>query len=320
MKIRYIPAILVALLAAEVAAQTNGGRTLVNGEGSPFVYLFLPESEAHMEMTADSEALVELLRRRSRHLSELAPRGMWRIPQSSGVVIGYFAGGPSAVSFHLVRMAVGPGRNPILIHRDAVFTEGGSPAAIAPWDLPATLEPVALDGMDSDWEPVAPAVRYPAFFIPPRIENAADGSVMEVGDTVFWQRGGTSIRTMRSTVGAQWWFTAIEAGGSIEDGTAYHLRAHPDRGGEVPHGEFSVVIAGESGPVVYRAEGGTVELAGQYVRRNRFVEFSIARDYLERLNAASPELSFDIASSRRAPGGTERFTFGSFDAREVLIR
>ncbi|MCG8477767.1 MAG: hypothetical protein MI724_01640, partial [Spirochaetales bacterium] len=179
---------------------------------------------------------------------------------------------------------------------------------------------VALDGMDSDWEPIAPVVRYAAFFVPPRIENAIDGSAIEVGDTVFWQRGGTAVRTVRSTVGAQWWYTAIEAGGSIEDGTAYHLRAFPDRNEGVPSGEFSVVIAGESGPVVYRREGGAVELAGQYVRRNRFVEFSIARDYLDRLSTGDAELSFDIASSRRAPGGTERFTFGSMDAREVLIR
>ncbi len=320
MKVQYIPAILVALLAVDVTAQTNEGRTLVNGEGSPFVYLFLSRSEVQGETTADSQSLVELLRRRSRHLNELAPHGMWRIPQSSGLVVGYFAGGPSAVSFHLVRMSVGPGRNPILVHRDAVITEGGSPVAIAPWDLPATLEPVALDGMDSDWETIAPAVRYAAFFVPPRIENAIDGSTIEVGDTVFWQRGGTAVRTVRSTVGNEWWFTAIEAGGSIADGTAYHLRAFPDRDDGASRGEFSVVIAGESGPVVYRSEGGTVELAGQYVRRNRFVEFSIARDFLDRLAAEDADLSFDIASSRRGPRGTERFTFGTVDAPEVLTR
>ncbi|MCG8477834.1 MAG: hypothetical protein MI724_01975, partial [Spirochaetales bacterium] len=153
MKIRCIPAIVVALLAVDVTAQANEGRTLVNGEGSPFVYLFLSRSEAQTEPIADSQALVELLRRRSRHLNELAPRGMWRIPQSSGVVVGYFAGGPSAVSFHLVRMSVDSGRNPILVHRDAVVSEDGAPVAIAPWDLPATLEPVALDGMGSDWAP-----------------------------------------------------------------------------------------------------------------------------------------------------------------------
>ena len=73
---------------------------------------------------------------------------------------------------------------------------------------------------------------------------------------------------------------------------------------------------------MFRAPGGRVDLVGQYVRRGRFLEFSVSRASLDRIvpDLFDREFSMDLATSYREAGEGERFSLATVFGPEVFAR
>ena len=314
-----IPLVLVLglFLPGVLPAQAPGARTLQNGEGAPLLFLFVPDA-----VTDDPAVVLERLQMGALNLQELAPRGMWRIPPTDGTIVGYYAGGPSAVAFRLLQRPVRAGTAVITVGAEDTIDSGDGVGTIAPWQLPASAEPVSLDGADRDWEETVPVVRRAALADPVRIEDLASGTPRTVDESRLWQDGGSAVRTVRAQLGRDWWFVAVESSTAIADGLGVHIRAYPRRSVPSPAGEYVVLVAGDSGPVVFRAPGGRVDLVGQYVRRGRFLEFSVSRASLDRIvpDLFDREFSMDLATSYREAGEGERFSLATVFGPEVFAR
>lgn len=308
---RFVLSLFVVIVAATVCIPTMAalppGRTMINGESAPLIYTFV----ATNEQTLDRERSIALLQEHSDALQVLAPGGMWRIPRTPGVVVGYFSGGPSAVSERIVALSIGEGIEPLVVSvDDAISGEDGRGEA---WELPTYPEPVVLDGMDDDWSSSETLIRTGAMETPPRVEESRSGTEIAIDDAAMWRVGGTGLQTVQSVLGENGWYLAFRTSETIEDGTFYHLRIFPNRDTASPAGQVVIPIAEKSGPVVFRDPGGTVSLVGQYVRRESFVECVVARDTVDSLvpDAFERRWSIDVASSRGGGPRREHFTFGT---------
>lgn len=309
--------LLVTAITPLMSQSTAATRTIVNAEGAPLVYLFVDRP-----VTPDRDAIIERLRAGAMNLREIAPRGLWRIPARAGTVVGYYGGGPSAVAYRIVVQALEAGSDPVSVGADAALDADRDLGTISPWDLPTPAEPVSLDGMNADWDDSRIVMRRTVMTVPRRIESIADGRLLTAAQSRLWETGGTSVRTIRSQVGREWVFLAVESSDAFLDGTGIHFRYFPRRDADSPAGAFVTMVSGESGPVVFRTESGRVSLVGQYVRRGRFLEMSISRQSLARItpDLFDRDISFDVATSRRDSTGGEQFALGTVYARDLFSR
>ena len=90
---------MVAVTTIAVAAQEPGGTTIVNQETAPFVYVELSTTITSHLGRADA---IAVLRSGGDKLRVLAPTGVLPLRQETEAIVGYYAGGPSAVTYTLV--------------------------------------------------------------------------------------------------------------------------------------------------------------------------------------------------------------------------
>ena len=302
---------LVSLGCTTVAAQT-GERTIVNSEGVPLVFVFLPDQT---EETLD-RGVSETLRAHTAELFELAPRSMWRISERAGLIFGYFAGDGNALSSTVVRRRVSAGNTTVRI------SAADAGARMARWELPGALEPVSLDGREEDWQDLEPVLRRAALDEPVRVERATSGDQIEPDEADLWGRSGSAVRTVKTAAGRQWWFAAVESSTAFAPGTAIHLRVFPQRSRASSAGEIVVAVGEDSGPVVFRGPAGRVELVGQYVLRGSFLEFSVDQDFLFRVipDPFDQRLTADLATSRSEGAAVEHFTLATLSAVDLFAQ
>lgn len=319
MKRILIGLIAIPILVGAAWTQDLGPRTLINGENAPLVYLALDGSQS--DRISSREAAIELLRTNRRRLETVAPGGMWRIEDGPRTLVGYYSGGSSVVGYRLLIKETGTGSNPITVNReDIIRSTTGESVGLAPWELPERPEPVLVDGDPIEWQGIDPILQFSRYFTPSRIEDAATGDLLEEENAVLWRRAGTGIRTVKSVAGARYWYVAIETANAIGDGTGYVLRVFGDRENAAPLGELVILVDGASGPVVFRAGDGTVDLIGEYVRNDRIIEAGVRRIELESLveNLFDSPASFDVATTRRVDTRMERFSIGTAYFRDVV--
>lgn len=318
---RFILFVFLISVSVLAVVAIPHGRTIVNRQSVPFVFSFvamdeLPLIGRQQDSAPNREDAVSILNARADALEVIAPGGMWRIPNEAGVIIGFFTGGPSAVSQRLVSRIVPQGTDVVSVAAGDI-TAGGTNSdgerRIETWELPDYGEPILIDGMEEDWTGSEILMRTGAMESPPRVENSRNGTELSIDDSRMWQVGGTSIQTVRSVLGPNGWYVALSTLQPISEGTFYHLRVFPDRDTASSAGQIVVPIKEKSGPIVYRDPPGRVTLVGQYVRRDTFVECVIARDTVESLvpDAFERNWSVDIASSRGDAEQREHFTFGT---------
>ena len=302
--------LLTACLVLGVShGQAQETTTLVNTTGTPFSYLLVESG-----FPADPGLIVEQLRNQAPNLRELAAHALWRIPRRPATLIGYFHEQASAVSGGVVHVALDGSAGVQDIGQELLVRDDAGRIQVSRWDTPARPAPISLDGRAEDWSPRVPLLRRRSLREPTRVEGAALAE--------DWNRGGAGLRTLRSVLGPRSWFIGIETDTPIEAGTAYHLRYFPDAGRRRAIGEFSVLIDGPGGPVVFRSSSGNIQLIGQYVRSGRFLEFSID---LEMLDAIAPGFrssgrSFDLATSTQRGGVRTRYSHAVLSAGELFGR
>ncbi len=321
MKRIVLPVLMVVVFAAWLGA-LPADRTIVNPEGVPLFYAFVPQREESViggpeALYDDPEQLIAGIQEYTGEVRTLAPGGMWRIPSDSGVIVGYFGDGNAPVALQLVAMPVPEGTGPV-----EIIPFGDGAYRLERWEVPEFSEPIVLDGMDGEWESRDPIVRFGAMESAARIEDSVRGRLLSQDDALFWRDYGTGIRSVKSVLGAGWWYVAIDATEPIEAGTFYHFRLFPDRDTASSAGQLVVPVDDHSGPVVFRAPAGTITLVGQYVRRGTFLELSIARDTVESMMplAFENDWSVDIASSHGDEMTREHFTWGTIFLNDIAGR
>lgn len=302
------------ILSPALAAQT--GPTLVNTSGTPFSYLVV-----EADFPADAELIADQLRNQAPNLRQLGAHGLWRLQRSSGTLIGFFHEQASAVAGGVVHVPLSGGGRTIELGPARLLRDQDGRIQMSRWDMPELSTPVVLDGQDGEWGAVVPLLRRGSLRQPSRVEELASGERLEQPPT-DWNEGGAGLRTLRSTLGAHEWFIALEADTAIADGTGYHLRYFGDAERARALGEFSAVMDGPGGPVVFRTSGGGLRLAGQYVRSGRFLELAIDLDVLDAIAPGfrDRERSFDLATTRVGPGGRYRFVHGTLTPGELFGR
>ncbi|SIQ01717.1 hypothetical protein SAMN05920897_102225 [Alkalispirochaeta americana] len=313
------------------AAEISGGRTLVNGERLLFGFILLPHQAVEGRDLSLEEDILILLRDHRNSLRMVAPEGMVPIPDQKGVLLGYFAGDSSAVSFRVARIDLEEGTLPVRVDRSQlVETEGGRRLHLSPWDIPAWPEAIFPDGLDDDWEEIAPIRSFSAIALPEHLEIRSDlvgldpgsfsappeGKLLGVaGDDIasarFWRLGGTMIRHLYSYEGRDSWFLALRTEERVLDNTGYHFQISPNA-------ELVVLVDGRSGPVVYRRQGEHPQWAGQYTLNNRFVEIQLDRRLFSQAlaqagaEAGEPLRELSLVTSHRTPSRVERFYLSRF--------
>lgn len=319
MKRMLIGLIILLITSALASTQDQEHRTLVNGESAPFVYAVLPGAQAATIETR--ETAIQLLSSNRRRLETVAPEGMWRLDEGVQTLVGYYAGGETVLGYRLIIKETQPGVAPVIVSRaDLIRGTGGESVGIAPWELPVRAEPVLLDGDSIEWQEVDPLLQFSRYFVPSRIEDTATGAILSQESATMWRRGGTGVRTLKSVVGARYWYLSIETSEEIADGTGYVFRLFETRDEPTPRADVVVLVDGRSGPVALRGADGQVVLAGEYVRNARDLEIEISRVGLESeiANPFDSNASFDLATTRRVDAGTERFSLGTVYFRDIL--
>lgn len=305
-------------VAAATFSQSETVRTLVNEENAPFVYLVLAGARAGEIETR--EAALELLRTNRRRLETVAPTGMWRIGSGVQTLVGYYAGGETTLGYRLMIKETSRGESPVYVSRvDLIHSTGGETVGIAPWELPERGEPVLLDGDAIEWREVDPLLQFSRYFEPLRVEDGSTGSEVDIDDSLLWRRGGTMVRSVRSVVGARYWYLELETETAIANGTGYLFRVFSSRDEAAPSAEVVALIDGTSGPVVVRNGDGSITLAGEYTQNDRTIEIAVLRTVLESVaeNLFASDASFDVATTRRMETRSERFTLGTVYFREI---
>lgn len=315
----------------------GSGRTLINGERLLFGFIFLPHQAVEGKDLSLEEDILILLRDHRDSLRMVAPEGMVPVSGQPGVLLGYFAGDSSAVSFRVARIDLEAGSLPVRVDRSQlVQTTGGRRLHLSPWDIPAWPEAIFPDGLDDDWEDISPIRSFSSIFLPPQVElrsgralSFQEGADREdagqerddqegidqarilagsddIASARFWRLGGTMVRHVYSHVGRDSWFLALRTEEQILDNTGYHFRLSPEA-------ELVVLVDGRSGPVVYRRRGESPRWAGQYALNNRFLEIQLDRDLLgQALEQATrgetePLREISLITSHRTPSRVERF-------------
>ena len=319
MKRTLIGLTILILVVVTVHSQELGGRTLVNGETAPLVFVSLRGAQADRIETRD--AAIALLRENRRRLETVAPGGMWRVDSAAQTLVGYYSGGAAVLGYRLLIKEFGTGTNPVTVDRgDLIRGTGGETVGLAPWELPERPEPVLVDGDTIEWQEIDPLLQYSRYFTPHRIEDAATGTPITEDEATMWRRSGTALRTLKSVAGARYWYVAIETTEAIADGTGYVLRVYDNRDAAGPMGEVVILIDGTSGPVILRGADGTTQLTGEYVRNERVLEVEMRRVDLESFveNVFDSEASFDVATTRRVDTRAERYSIGTVYFRDVV--
>lgn len=308
---------VATLVSVSLFAQD--ARTVVNGEPAPLLFRFLSSPASIAEAAAAD--LVAMLQSEPAELVLVPPQGLWQLPANGGTIVGYFAGGPSGVSYRVVRRDVTGGIEPVVINRDDLAVVNGRSVTMTPWQLPDLPDSILVDGDSLDWEGIEPELRFGSLFRPSRIEHAVTGEEISLSEAQFWGTGGTRLFDLRMYRGVDSLYVAVQSYQDFGDGTALHLRVFDDRA-EAMLGEAVAVFDGPGGIVVIRRPGGRVTLAGRYARRGRFTEFDVRYDALaELIDGSVPRpVTLDLASSIGIGERIEQFTFASFDPGISLPR
>lgn len=322
-RIGIVPVLFLFILPSAVAG--DGARTLLNEERAPFVFALIPADRLLVPQSESSVA--RALRSAQSDLRVVAPEGMVPLGTSEGILVGYFDGPASGLSRRAVVIPLARGDAPVRVDRSSIVRVGETAMQLPPWELPSWPEPVMIDGLAADWEAEEPVATYATGDIPLRVELASRGERLEPEDSIFWRMGGTAVRHVYVLDGRDRWFVALRAEGPILNNTGYHVRVVLENDTRETLLEFSLLVDGRSGPVVYRPREGDLEplrWAGQYALHDSFLEMEIdralLRTYLREAGALDGRaVSVDFAGSHRTSSRAERFTLGSFLLPESLF-
>ena len=319
---------MIILLFSHTLVAEQATRTLLNNERAPFVYVVLSPDRAVVPQSEGS--VTRALQHGQNNLRVVAPEGMVPIGVEEGILVGYFAGPASGLSYRAVVVPLAAGEAPVTIDRSRIVRVGSTALQLSPWELPAWPEPVIVDGIAADWENERPAASFGGTDIPVRLELASLGQPLSMDESVFWRMGGTAVRRVYTIDGTDRWFVAIRTEGPILNNTGYHLRLVKESTPPQTVVEFSLLVDGRSGPVVFRPgvdSIGSVEpirWVGQYALHDNFLELEIDRTVVRSLLRetglpGNGAVTVDFSGSHRTPSRSERFILGSFPLPESLI-
>lgn len=320
---KYAIPLIVLLVTVFPLSADRGDRTLVNEERSPFVFVVLPANYSVVPQSVSS--ITGALTRARDNLRIVAPEGMLPVSPEQGTLVGYYAGSASALSFRAVVIPLPTGRNPVKVNRSQIVRIGGTAVQLSQWDLPAYPEPVVPDGLDDEWSEESPILTFPAHSIPERVEDLSHGVAIEPEESVFWRMGGTMARRVYSIDGTGYWFVAVRSRGPILNNTGYHFRVVTDETPRQIIGEFSVLVDGRSGPVVYREPTRPIQWVGQYAFYDDFVEIQISKKSVRESllgkggRAESEVAHIEFSASHRSLNRAERFSLGSFTVTPTVL-
>ncbi|TVR70418.1 MAG: hypothetical protein EA427_05890 [Spirochaetaceae bacterium] len=323
--------VTVLLFVAFSATAGSGVRTLINGERAPFLFAVIPPDRLVVPQSESSVA--RALQHARNDLRLVAPEGMVPIGIDEGILVGYFDGPASGLSLRAVVIPLGADESPVTVDRSRIIRVGGTAMQLPPWEIPSWSEPVMVDGLASDWEEERPVAAYGATDLPVRLEQASQGERLDPEESFFWRMGGTAVRRVYLLDGRDRWFVALRTDGPILNNTGYHLRVVTEEEPRKTILEFSLLVDGRSGPVVYRVIRGTevpglepapMRWAGQYALHDNFLEMEIDRALLRRYLRDADALgentvTLDFAGSHRTTSRAEHFVLGSFPLPESLI-
>lgn len=321
-RIGFLLTVLLAILLP--AGADPHARTLVNGEQAPFLYTVVPPDHPVVPQSAQSIADAFRLDDGG-HLALAASGGMVPFPYRTGTLVGYFGGPPSALQHRVVVLPLTESDAPVRIDRSVTVRIGGDPLRLSPGDLPSWQEPVMIDGVASDWDDADPVFEFGADDQPRRVESASIGAEISADEARFWRMGGTAVRELYTIDGTRRSFLALRAHGPILNNTGYHVRFVKEGSTRETIQEFSVLVDGNSGPVVYRHDNdGTVRWVGQYALRGNFLELEVDRPLVQEiigdaLGTGNHRVTFDFATSHRSSARSERFTLGIVALRESFF-
>jgi hypothetical protein len=265
------------------------GRTMVNPEGKPLVYVFIPEKDLPEEFAERDTApsAIEtafLLREHQEQLAVIPPGGMWRIPRERGILAGYFHSenlDDETAGYPFVSMVLSSGSSSIL----AVPATGavvGSTPRLTPRQIPPLDEPILLDGLSHDW-PEGESFRLPEIEEPGRAEIAGSGREVTAGHTRHFRTGGTGVLRLAQVMGRRSWYVSLTTANPIVADTYYYFRLYQGDDRETFLGDIIVPVLGSSGPVVFRDLQGSLEAVGQYATEGDFLEWAIGSEYVSEI-------------------------------------
>ena len=304
--------VVIFVITIAVAAQDPGGTTLVNREAAPFVYVELPTT---MNPRLGREDAIAVLRSRGAKLRVLAPTGVLPLREETEAVVGYYAGGPSAVTYTLVLVPNVTLSNVVRVSRERVIGGARRYERIHPWELPERGTMVLLDGLAVEWGDTGVVTRFPSFFTPLRVERSDTGAVIDIHDARWWGIGGTFVRTVQSRRGVDTLYLYLQTETPVEVGTSYHLMVFESREDSAPLAEYVVRIDALGGPIL-RLRGRKADLGGQFAVGDRAIEIALPRDQLETLlpQFFHGQATLDLATARDADGVAERYTLATLAA------
>lgn len=305
-------AVAIAVITVAVAAQEPSSTTIVNQETAPFVYVELPTTITSRLRRADA---IAVLRSGGSKLRVLAPTGVLPLREETGAIVGYYAGGPSAVTYTLVLVPNVTLSNVVRVGRERAISGARRYERINPWELPERNDTVLLDGLAVEWADSDLVTRFPSFFTPLRVERTDTGAVIDVDDARWWGIGGTFVRTVQSRRDVDTLYLYLRTETPVEAGTSYHLTVFASREDPEPLAEYVVRIDAVGGPIV-RLRGGHADLGGQFAVGDRAIEIALPREQLETSlpRFFDGQATFDLATARVAEGVAERYTLATLTA------
>lgn len=312
---RVVIALAIGFAALAVAAQQPSGTTIVNQESAPFVYVELTTTVTSNLRREDAIAVLRSGRSEPR---VLAPTGALPLGEDTEAIVGYYAGGPSAVAYTLVLVSDVTLSNVVRISRERAIGGVGRAERIDPWELPERRDTVLLDGLAVEWAGTSAVTRFPSFFTPLRTERSDSGDEIDVRDARWWGIGGTFIRTVQSQLGADTLYLYLQTETPVESGTSYHLVIFGSREDAEPLAEYVVRIDAVGGPIL-RLRGQDADLGGQFAVGERSIEIALPRNQLETLvpRFFRSQATIDLSTARNADGVAERFTLTTLAAESL---
>ncbi len=280
---------LTAVISLSVALPS--GRTVVNPERDPLIYVFvpqeqLPEEFAERDTSPGAAAIAFLLREYQESLDILPPGGMWRVPQERGILAGYFLpkrGADIAGQYRFVSMVLAAGGDTILVV-PASGSIVGSTTRLKQHQLPERNEPVLLDGRPEDWSGTDFA-RILVTAEPRRVEIAGTGREVPVIHARHWRSGGTGILRIGQVVSERRLYVSITTSEPIVRDTYYYFRLFQGDNPKKTKGDVIIPVSGSSGPVLFRGVDGSLVAVGQYALQGNFLEGEIRREYVSQFFA-----------------------------------